>query len=183
VNAPATPDVNNPSDWDVLPKDYTLFGIKYVNPYHGKWLRRGKLTVRDQTGKIVDTKTYHAQYVEQDEVVSLTTVSLNAVTTSMSIDTETFNLKFDIDNDGVITVSSVPGSPVAITYGTGLYKEKDDTWGGTPENPTPRDALYVDYFYKRTSNANTFTCEVSDTLVFRDRAITYEDVRPTIVTP
>jgi hypothetical protein len=181
--APTPPDVHTPSQWEVLSKDYTLFGVKYVNPYHGKWLRRGSLTVRNQEGKIVDTRVYHAPYVEQNEVVSLSTVSLKAVTSSMSIGTETFNLRFDIDDDGKITVNSVTGSPVTLTYGTGHYKENNDTWGGTPEVPTPRDAIYLNYFYKRISDGSAFTCEVSDTLVFRDRGIVYEDIRPTVVAP
>lgn len=181
--APASPDVHNPSHWDVLPKDYTLFGVKYVNPYHGKWLRRGKLTVRNQDGQIVDTKVYRTQYVEQNEVVSLATSSLNTITSSMSIGSEKFNLKFDIDDDGEIVVSSVTGSPITVIYGTGVYKPNGDTWGGTPEKPTLRDAIYLNYFYKRTTGPDTFVCEVCDTLVFRDRGIVYEDIRPTIVTP
>ncbi|MDR2057888.1 MAG: DUF1735 domain-containing protein [Dysgonamonadaceae bacterium] len=182
ANASDAPDINDASQWEVLPKDYTLFGVKYVNPYHGKWLRRGRLTVRNPMGEIVDTKIYHAQYLEQNEVVSLSTVSLKAVTSSMSIDIETFYLRFDVNDRGEIVVSSVINSPITVIYGTGLYKENGDYWGGTPEKPTPRDVIYLDYFYKRTSGANTFDCEVSDTLVFRDRGIVYEDVRPTIVT-
>jgi len=181
--ASTPPNVYIASQWEVLPKDYTLFGVKYVNPYHGKWLRRGKLTVRNKDGEIVDTKVYHAQYVEQNEVISLSTISLKAVTSSMNIDTERFNLRFDIDDNGNIEVSSLADSPITLTYGTGFYKENGDTWGGTPEEPTLRDAIYLDYFYKRTSGLDSYTCEVSDTLVFRDRGIAYEDVSPTIVTP
>jgi len=182
-DAPSPPDVHVASHWEVASKDYTLFGVKYVNPYHGKWLRRGKLSVRNQEGQIVDTRVYHAQYVEQNEVVSLGTASLKAVASTMSIDADRFNLKFDIDDKGEIAVSSVAGSPVTVVYGTGLYKENGDTWGGTPENPSPRDAIYLNYFYRRSSGSGNFTCEVSDTLVFRDRGIVYEDDRPTIVTP
>jgi hypothetical protein len=182
-DAPAVPDVHQASHWEVLPKDYTLFGVKYANPYHGKWLRRGQLTVRDQSGEIVSTKIYHAQYVEENDVVSLATASLNAVTSTMQIDTETFNLRFDINDDGEIAVSSVTGSPVTVTYGTGVYKENGDTWGGTPEKPTPRDAIYLNYFYRRTTGEGTFMCEVSDTLVFRDRGIAYEADRPDFVDP
>lgn len=182
-DAPDSPDVHDPSQWEVLPKDYTLFGVKYINPYHGKWLRRGILTVRDQEGEIVGTTIYHTQYIEQNEVVSLSTASLSAITSSMSIGTERLNLKFDIDDSGKIAVSSVTDSPITVTYGTGFYKENGDTWGGTPEKPTLRDAIYLNYFYNRVSGSGTFVCEVSDTLVFRDRGIVYEDVRPTIVVP
>jgi hypothetical protein len=178
-----SPDVHDPAHWEVLPKDYTLFGVKYVNPYHGSWLRRGKLTVRDKDGQIVDTKVYRTQYVEQNEVVSLSTASLYATVSSMNIDAERFNLKFDIDDDGKIAISSAANSPITVTYGAGLYKEKGDTWGGTPEEPTLRDAMYLNYFYNRVSGSGTFVCEVSDTLVFRDRGIVYEDIRPTIVVP
>jgi hypothetical protein len=182
-DAPAIPDVHNPSHWDILPKDYTLFGVKYINPYHGKWLRRGKLMVRNRAGQIVSTKSYHAQYLEQNEVVSLVTASLNAVTSSMNIDAERFDLRFEINDKGEIALSSVAGSPISVIYATGFYKENGDAWGGTPESPTPRDAIYLNYFYKRTSDTDVFTCEVSDTLVFRDRGIVFEDERPTIISP
>jgi hypothetical protein len=174
-------DLHDPSKWEVLPKDYTLFGIKYVNPYHGKWLRRGKLTVRNMEGQIIDTKVYHAPYVEQDEVVALAAASMQTVTSSMNIDAERFNLLLDIAANGEIAIRSLPASPVTVTYGTGLYKENGDTWGGTPEKPTPRDALYLNYFYRRTTGSTPFVCEVSDTLVFRDRGIVYEDERPTVI--
>ena len=189
-DAPEVPDVHNPTHWEVLSKDYTLFGVKYVNPYHGRWLRRGQMTIRDQSGQIVETVIYHPQDVEFGDVVSLTTTSLNAVSSTMSVTqkrsstetiTETFHLRLDIDNNGRIAVSSAAGSPIAVTLGSGQYKENGDTWGGTPEKPTPRDAIYLNYFYRRTSGGNTFTCEVSDTLVFRDRGIVYEADRPTIV--
>jgi len=189
--ASTPPDVNVAAQWTTLPKDYTLFGVKYVNPYHGNWLRRGQLTVRDQTGQIVATKIYHAQYVEYNEVVSLVTASMTAVTSTMSTDTTTLNLRMDVDaigqiaitGNGQITIPSAaagtPALPISVSYGTGQYKENGDTWGGTPENPTPRDAIYLDYFYKRPSGGATLTCEVCDTLVFRDRGIAYEDDRPT----
>lgn len=190
-DAPDPPDVHVASQWEVASKDYTLFGVKYINPYHGKWLRRGQLTVRDQAGTVDTVVYYRAQYVEQNEVVSLATLSLGAVTSTMSIgvrntvtgitETFTFNLRLDIEDNGEITVSSVAGSPVTVTYGTGYYKENGDAWGGTPEKPTPRDAIYLNYFYRRTSGPDIYICEVSDTLVFRDRGIVYEADRPTIV--
>lgn len=55
--------------------------------------------------------------------------------------------------------------------------ENGDSWGGTPENPTPRDAVYLNYFYERENGQR---CEVLDTLVFRDRGIVFEADRPTI---
>jgi hypothetical protein len=48
VGVPAE-GVSNPirikaEDWETEPKDYTLFGIKYMNKYQGIYLRRGEDT-------------------------------------------------------------------------------------------------------------------------------------------
>jgi hypothetical protein len=186
---PPVIDHHDPTHWEVQPKDYTLFGVKYINPYHGKWLRRGLVTVRNQQGEIVDTTSIGPKsgYVEHGEIISLTTTSLTSVTSSLNINNkklnlnERFHLILVIDENGEIKITSAANSPIAITFGTGFYKEKGDAWGGTPEKPTPRDAIYLNYFYERASGAETFVCEVCDTLVFRDRAIVYEDIRPTLV--
>ncbi len=71
------------SQWKVLPKDYTLYGVKYVNPWDGSWLRRGVDTITED-GKVT-TDVRHKQYVENDEVMFLTTKSLNAVTFPMTV--------------------------------------------------------------------------------------------------
>ncbi len=179
--APMPADPHVASQWDVAPMDYTLFGVKYVNPWHGKWLRRGQLTVRDAAGDVVETKVYRNKYVEFSEVVTLTTTSMSGIASTMSIAAETFKLKMEVDGDNNISVTSDETSPVTVTYGSGLYKENDDEWGGTPEEATKRDAIYLNYFYKRKTGGVTYNCEVTDTLVFRDRAIKYEATRPTPV--
>ena len=71
----------DPSLWKVLPKDYTLYAVKYVNPWDGSWLRRGVDVI---TGQNAGTVVRHKQYVENDEVVYLTTKSLDAVTLPVS---------------------------------------------------------------------------------------------------
>ena len=76
-----TPIRTNAALWNVQPMDYTLYGIKYVNPWDGSWLRRGVDVV---TGQDAGTVVRHGQYVENDEVVRLSTVSLDAVTISVS---------------------------------------------------------------------------------------------------
>ena len=40
-----TPLVDNPkrgvsADWDIQPKDYVLYAVKYINPYDANYLRR-----------------------------------------------------------------------------------------------------------------------------------------------
>ena len=76
-----TPIRTNAALWNVQPMDYTLYGIKYVNPWDGSWLRRGVDVV---TGQDAGTVVRHGQYVENDEVVRLSTASLDAVTIPVS---------------------------------------------------------------------------------------------------
>ena len=95
----------------------------------------------------------------------------------MNIKDEEWTLEVTADDDENMTVVSSEDSPVTVTYGAGHYKENADTWGGTPEDPTPRDAIYLNYFYERQDGN---VCEISDTLVFRDRGIVFENERPTI---
>ena len=75
-----------------------------------------------------------------------------------------------------MTVASTPASAIEVS-GTGSYKENGDSWGGTPENPTPRDAVFRHSFYGLEAAQR---CEVLDALVFRDRGIVFEADRPTI---
>lgn len=170
------PNIHITSDWSVLPRDYTLFGIKYVNPYHGTWLRRGKMIVKNPAGDILNTVVYRADYVEFDTPVELTTTKLDEVTGKLNVENETWNVSLTVDGDKKIVVKSLSGSPVAVN-GDGEYVENGDTWSGTPENPAPRDVLHLKYTYTR-SNGNI--CEVSDTLVFRDRGIKVEEARPVL---
>lgn len=170
------PNIHLISDWQVLPRDYTLFAVKYVNPYHGTWLRRGKMEVKNSTGDILSTVVYRSNYVEFDVPVALTTTKLNEVTGTLNVENEKWNVSLSVDNDNNIVVKSLTGSPISVN-GLGKYVENGDTWGGTPENPTPRDVLHLNYTYTR-SNGNI--CHVSDTLVFRDRGIKVEEARPTL---
>jgi hypothetical protein len=179
-DAPSPPDVHVPSHWEVQPMDYTLFGIKYVNPYHGQWLRRGMMLKRNVVGAIVDTTAYHAEFVENNEVVALVTTSLTSVVSSMNVGKDNFSLNIEVGQDGVLTVTSTLELGMEVTYGTGRYKENGDAWGGTPEKPTLRDAIYLNYFYDKIEGGQIFTCEVNDTLVFRDRGIKYEANHPTV---
>ena len=72
----------DPSQWSVLPKDYTLYAIKYINQWDGSWLRRG-VDVITENGTTT-TEVRHSQYVENDEVMYLTTESLKSVTFPMT---------------------------------------------------------------------------------------------------
>ena len=137
------------------------------------------IIVRDRSGAVIEEEcvTYREEFVEQDEVVKLTTTSLTSLETELSVGAERWTLALSVDEQTRrMTVASTPASAIEVS-GTGSYKENGDSWGGTPENPTPRDAVYLNYFYERENGQR---CEVLDTLVFRDRGIVFEADRPTI---
>ncbi len=174
--AVANPDLHEAGHWEVAPKDYTLFGVKYVNPYHGKWLRRGALIVKDAAGQEVDRVVYRAADLELNEVVGLTTASMSDVRGGWQIRGEEFALRLSVNAAGAIVITSQEGAAIDAR-GDGKYVENDAEWGGTIEKPRKRDVLYLKYAYDRADGNH---CEVCDTLVFRDRAIVFEDNRPVI---
>ena len=75
-----TPDPRFDDGWSVTPKNYTLFGIKFNNKYHGKYLHRGKMTLRDiDNDTLVGSIVYDAEYIEQLEQVMATTMGRYSV--------------------------------------------------------------------------------------------------------
>lgn len=83
-----TPLKTDASQWKVLPKDYTLYAVKYINKWDGSWLRRGEDKITDVASGNVKTENRHKQYVENDEVMFLATESLNSVKFPMTINVE-----------------------------------------------------------------------------------------------
>ncbi len=173
--AVAAPNLHEAGHWEIAPKNYTLFGVKYVNPYHGKWLRRGTLVVKNPAGEEIDRVVYRTNDLELNEVVSLTTTSMSDVVGGWQIGDEEFSLRLSV-TDHDIEITSQPDAAIEAV-GTGRYGEFEAEWGGTLEKPRKRDVLYLKYTYNRPDGNH---CEVCDTLVFRDRAIVFEDNRPQI---
>jgi hypothetical protein len=73
TGTPATenPDKRIIADWDAnaLPKDFTLFMVKFVNALHGSWLHRGTdYTLDTVTSEIIDTTHYRQRYIVEDQV-------------------------------------------------------------------------------------------------------------------
>ncbi|WP_159951872.1 DUF5627 domain-containing protein [Polaribacter septentrionalilitoris] len=201
-----SPIVTNPikinnEHWNPLPKDYTLFGIKYINKFHGNYLRRGAdrivgasevftaSTGVTETIPIDTTTVYRAEYVTRDEVVPVTTSGRNNVSLDTRVRRAQFpspenpvKLNLVIDGNNDITVTSEQTSDFQIT-GTGKFVENGDEWGGEK-----RDVIYLEYQYsdvqvveefffgsltKRSSlNLNHI---VNDTLVIRNRNVKFEE--------
>ncbi|MBK3519377.1 DUF5627 domain-containing protein [Carboxylicivirga marina] len=167
----ANPSLTNAEDWEVLPKNYTLFGIKYINKYHGHYLRRGA-DVMNNGAETVET-VYRDEYVERDELVLVTTSAKNKVTLTNRVRRGdlaspadvVMELSFDDNNECVI--SSAVGDNYNVS-GTGKLVGNGDSWGGKE-----RDVIYLDYNYLDATNNETH--EVKDTLVIRDRDVVFEE--------
>lgn len=166
-----SPDRVNPADWDVLPMDYTLFGIKFMNKFHGRYLRRGLDQMSDGTTTV--NNVYHAKYVEKDEVTTILTsgnekvIVENLVRRGDSSSPGSVVMELTFDDSDNCSVASAEGDPYNVS-GTGKFVEGGDMWGGKP-----RDVIFLDYSY--TDVANSETHVVKDTLVVRDRMAVFEE--------
>nr|WKN37352.1 DUF5627 domain-containing protein [Tunicatimonas sp. TK19036] len=171
-SAVENPSRVNPADWNVLPKDYTLFGIKFINQYHGHYLRRGVDVMTDASGNEVEN-VYHNEYVVRDEVVMVSTSGNQSVTLENNVrrgdnaSPGSLMMELVFGNDNQCTIRSAEGDAYNIS-GSGTFAEDAGEWGDKA-----RDVLYLDYSY--TDAANNETHAVKDTLVIRDRAVTFEE--------
>ena len=171
--------VSNPNrviatDWEVTPKDYTLYAVKYVNQYDANYLRRGKDVY---TGAINETAVRHAQYVEKDEVVSaISTRSLNTIAWEHPAKDAEGNiagavLLMTFDSTGNCTITSDTEGVKASGNGQFVSKGDKNSWGNKD-----RDALYLNY----TLEYSGIKCVTTDTLVVRDRGSKAEYFDPVL---
>ena len=171
-----SPAVDNPSrlvaeDWKVLPKDYTLYGIKFINKYHAYYLRRGVDAMTTPEDSIV-LSTYHADYVERDELVMVTTTGNNSVELSNIIrrgsasSPGSVNIELLFDDTDNCTIQSYQDDPYDVS-GTGTFVENGGSWGGNEY-----DAMFLQYSYNDVVNNETHV--VNDTLVVRNRNVVFE---------
>jgi hypothetical protein len=156
------------SDWSVVPKDYVLYALKYKNPWDAIYLRRGIEKSPDTT------VIYHQKYVEYDQVVSdVATLSMDKLLISLkgkakgNLDLP-FQLVAKFDKSGNCALSPPDAANYTIT-GNGKYVANGDAWGDRK-----RDVLYLDYQVKFGTSTHTIT----DTLVLRDRAESFQLFTP-----
>lgn len=165
--AVGSPVLTNSGHWSVQPKNFVLYAVKYVNPWHGEYLRRGvdQAVINGVSSQLVR----HEQYVEKDEKVNISTKSLERNLLHLSTRDEKGNIfKYDLsltfDKDGNCTVNS-PSDDLAIS-GSGKFVKKGEkkSLGGKD-----RDAIYLDYTVDfKTKNMQYAT---KDTLVLSSRGV------------
>lgn len=169
----AKPDPRIVSNWDVVPKDFTMFAVRYVNPYHGTYFHRGISTITDSTGKVIETTPYRTQFVEKNELWALNTKSKNQITVEGTVRgtavTGKFNMLLTFNGDNCV-IGTAPGSAYTVT-GTGKFANDADEWGNKK-----RDAIHMTYQFTKGKTKYTAT----DTLVVRDRGVILEVFQPVI---
>lgn len=174
----SSPDPRVNDDWLIVPKNYVLFGIKYINATHGVYLLRGK---RLNTADPQDNYAYSARFLVDNDMTKLTTKSLteNYMTT---IGGASGNAKYNMvltfnEENKSVTVSQKDETTVAVT-GTGTYYSKDDD-KAEAYNGKKHRTIYLNYIYEDEGN----TYQVNDSLVFVDTDMTFEKFDVNVVNP
>jgi hypothetical protein len=152
------------ADWTVVPKDYSLWAVTFVNPWDANYLRRGKDTITE--GSTNRTEVRHNPYVEEDEVIKLNTLSMSRTEFPVTYKDEdgesdlTVSLILEFNDAGNCTISS--GSEGVSASGSGTFVELGDknSWAGKD-----RDVLHLDY----EVDLGFRQYHTLDTLVLRDR--------------
>jgi hypothetical protein len=171
------PVVANPSrlvaaDWEIEPKDYTLYGIKFINKYHAMYLRRGVDAMTPDGGTTV-LNIYHDEYVERDELAPVITTGRNnvklwnIVRRGSESSPGSVNIELLFDDDDNCSIQSYGDDPYNVS-GSGKFVENGGYWGGKEH-----DAMFLEYNYADTANNETHV--VNDTLVVRDRNVIFEE--------
>ena len=190
-----SPSRSNIEDWDILAKDYVLYCVKYMNPWQGKYIRRGvdNVTENGVTSTVVrkdmsmvnsDLTHYKENPVNQnDEVCGITTKNMSQANFKVSMNigkdasgdarpSQSCNLVLTFNgNNCTITGGDedVPasGSGEFIVNGTEKPEYKDYQWGSMNGKPVQRDILRLAYEVNFTDN--NIQVSTSDTLVVQTR--------------
>lgn len=157
-------------------KNYVLYALKYINSWHGNYLRRGKDVVTGKNGNnaLNKTITRHQKYVEDDEVSALKTRSLAiaefpVIFKDQNNQNITCNLLLNFDGSGNCTITNGDNTFTATGSGKFVKRGEKNSWGAKD-----RDALYLKYEVDLT-NMNVSS---ADTLVMRDRGVKMETFTP-----
>ena len=161
------------TQWNVAPKNFTMFAVKYINEYHGTYFHYGASSVKDAANAVVENTTYSTTYIENNSTIKLVTTGRNQVSLSTNfhsvIMTGTYNMLLNFNGNNC-TITAAPGSPYTIT-GTGEFKSKVYNWGNKE-----RDGITLKYTVSNATNKY----EADEVLVVRDRAVVMETYDPVL---
>ena len=183
-----TPSRTNTEDWDILAKDYVLYCVKYMNPWQGKYIRRGvdNVTEKGVTSQVVrrdmslvnsDLEHYKENPVNQnDEICGITTKNMSQAIFPVSFKTSGASISCNLIltfNGNQCTVSTddenvtATGSGEFIAKGTEKPEYKDYQWGSNNGEPVQRDILRL--AYDVSFSGSDIQVSTTDTLVVQTR--------------
>ena len=192
-----TPNVSSPvrpnaQDWTVLPMDYVLYCVKNMNPWQGKYIRRGvdNVTEGGVTTKVVrkdftlynsDVERYSKQdpsnpVNQYDEVCGITTKNMTEAIFPVSFKTSGASISCNLIltfSGNKCTISTddenvtATGSGEFIEKGTERNEYKDYQWGSLNGELVQRDILRL--AYDVTFTDKDITVSTADTLVVQTR--------------
>ena len=167
-----SPSRTNTEDWEILAKDYVLYCVKYMNPWQGKYIRRGVDNVSENgtTTTIVrrdlslvnsDLEHYTENPVNaNDEVCGITTKNMSQAIfpVSFSIGKDEYGIRPSQQCNLILTFNGsqcsisadddeIPstGAGEFIVKGTEKPEYKDYQWGNMNGQPVQRDILRLAY--------------------------------------
>ncbi len=145
------PLVDNPrlavaGDWDVQPKNYVLYAVKYISQYDSWYLRTGTDVYSDARGTVnrqpADGYIEHAQQVK-----SFSTLDENSILWDFEVADATgyarnAKLQLDFADNGAVTLTSLGTGNAATGSGSGQYTVlgEKNSWGGKD-----RDVMTLNY--------------------------------------
>ena len=172
---PALPgaDPRVSTQWNIVPKNFTMFAVKYINEYHGTYFYYGSSSVKDASNAVLESTTYSAAYVEQNPTAKLVTTARNQVSLTTNLHSAVMPgqvkmlLTFSGNN---CAITAAPGSAFTVS-GTGEFKSKAYEWGNKQ-----RDGIMLNITV--SNGVNTYTA--SDVMVIRDRGVAMEVYDPVV---
>lgn len=179
----------NLSDWDIEAKDYVLYCVKYMNPWQGKYIRRGvdEVTEAGTTKKVVrkdmslidtDRGRYSSNPVNaNDEVCEITTKNMTEANFPVSFQTSgasiSCNLILKFEGNKCVSITTddenvtVSGSGEYIPKGTERSEYAEYQWGSMDGELVQRDILRLAYNVDFTDK--NIQVSTADTLVVQTR--------------
>lgn len=161
------------AQWVELPKNFTMFAVKYINEYHGTYFHYGHGTVKDGANTVLEDTTYQAKYIESNPITKLVTSGRYEATLKTFLRSDIMNAEVNMVltfNGNNCTITAAKGSPYTIT-GSGTFKSKAYSWGNKE-----RDGIELNY----TVSDGVNTYEASDVLIIRDRGVVMEVFSPVL---
>ncbi|MCF8391703.1 MAG: DUF5627 domain-containing protein [Bacteroidales bacterium] len=168
-----SPDRRIAADWTVVPKDYTLFAVKYINTLHGVYLLRGQSI--NTTVVPNDTISYSKRFLIDNDMVKLTTRSLDQC--SMPVvggvnRNGKYRMLLSFDETAQNMTVSRFDSTTVVVAGSGKFYTKEDAEAESYTDYKHR-TIYLDYTFE--DGGNTF--QVNDSLVFIDTDMKFEEFK------